>query len=99
MVLVLMFQFQEDIYSILLVAVMLGDIQVRMASGGSRSLQINNSGTSFTGMVSGYTTYNGASGTNAFTYFSDITPTIISTFAHLGTTWDFAQSGDVQITF
>jgi hypothetical protein len=78
----------------------LGDIQVQMAPAGiSRSLQIKTTGTSFSGMVSAYTTYNGASGTNAFTYFSDVTQTINSTFAHLGVSWGFAQSGDVANYF
>lgn len=78
----------------------LGDIQVQMAPAGeSRSLQIRTTGTSFSGMVSAYTTYNGASGSNAFTFFSDVTQTINSTFAHLGVSWGFAQSGDVANYF
>ncbi len=81
------------------VPVVFGDIQVQMATGVSRSLQIKTTGTSFVGMVSAYTTYNGASGTNSFTYFSDITQTVNSTFAHLGTTWGFAQSGDVAVYY
>ena len=82
------------------VPVTLGDIQVQMApSGLARSLQIKTTGTAFTGMVTAYTSYNGASGTNAFTYFSDITQTINSTVAHLGITWGFAQSGDVANYF
>lgn len=82
------------------VPVTLGEIQVQMApSGLARSLQIKTTGAAFTGMVTAYTSYNGASGTNAFTYFSDITQTINSTFAHLGTTWGFAQSGDVANYF
>jgi hypothetical protein len=82
------------------VPVILGDIQVQMAPNGlSRSLQIKTTGSSFVGMVSAYTTYNGASGTNSFTYFSDITQNIGSTFAHLGTTWGFAQSGDVAVYY
>ena len=81
------------------VPVVFGDIQVQMATGGSRSLQIRTTGTSFTGIVSAYTTYNGASGTNSFTYFSDVTQTINSTFAYLGTTWGFAQSGDVAVYY
>ena len=81
------------------VPVVFGDIQVQMATVGSRSLQIKTTGTSFVGMVSAYTTYNGASGTNSFTYFSDITQTVNSTFAHLGTTWGFAQSGDVAVYY
>ena len=82
------------------VPVTLGDIQVQMAPNGSaRSLQIKTTGTTFTAMVSAYTTYNGASGTNSFTYFSDITQNINTVFAHLGTTWGFAQSGDVANYF
>ncbi len=82
------------------VPVTLGDIQVQMAPNGlARSLQIKSTGTAFTGMVTAYTSYNGASGTNAFTYFSDVTQNINSTFAHLGTTWGFAQSGDVANYF
>lgn len=82
------------------VPIALGDIQVQMAPNGlARSLQIKTTATSFTGMVTAYTAYNGASGTNAFTYFSDITQTINSTFAHLGTTWGFSQSGDVANYF
>jgi hypothetical protein len=82
------------------VPVTLGDIQVQMApNGSSRSLQIKTTGTTFTAMVSAYTTYNGASGTNSFTYFSDITQNINTVFAHLGTTWGFAQSGDVANYF
>ena len=82
------------------VPVTLGDIQVQMApNGSSRSLQIKTTGTAFTAMVSAYTTYNGASGTNSFTYFSDITQNINTVFAHLGTTWGFAQSGDVANYF
>lgn len=81
------------------VPVVFGDIQVQMATVGSRSLQIKTTGTSFVGMVSAYTSYNGASGTNSFTYFSDITQTVNSTFAHLGTTWGFAQSGDVAVYY
>ena len=82
------------------VPVILGDIQVQMAPNGlSRSLQIKTTGSSFVGMVSAYTTYNGASGTNSFIYFSDITQNIGSTFAHLGTTWGFSQSGDVAVYY
>lgn len=82
------------------VPVTLGDIQVQMAPNGlARSLQIKTTGTAFTGMVSAYTTYNGASGSHAFTYISDVTQNINTTFAHLGTTWGFAQSGDVANYF
>ena len=82
------------------VPVILGDIQVQMApNGSSRSLQIKTTGSGFVGMVSAYTTYNGASGTNSYTYFSDITQNVGSSFAHLGTTWGFAQSGDVAVYY
>lgn len=77
------------------VAVTLGDIQVQMSTGGSRSLQIRTTGTSFAGMVSAYTSYS----SNAFTYFSDITQTITGTFAYLGTTWSFATDGDLANYF
>jgi len=80
------------------VPVVFGDIQVQMSTTGSRSLNIRTTGTSFTGMVSAYTTYNGAS-SNAFTYFSDYTQTVNSTFGYLGTTWGFAQSGDVAVYY
>jgi hypothetical protein len=73
------------------VAVTLGDIQVQMATGGSRSLQIRTTGTSFTGMVSAFTTYSNS----AFTHFSDVTQTINSTYAYIGTTWSFITDGDV----
>jgi hypothetical protein len=80
------------------VPVVFGDIQVQMATGGSRSLQIRTTGTSFTGMVSAYTTYNGAT-SSGFTYFSDISQTVNSTFAYLGTSWGFSQSGDVAVYY
>ncbi len=77
------------------VPVTLGDIQVQMSTGGSRSLQIKTTGSSFTGMVSAYTTYNGSTGTNSFTYFSDIAQIIDGTFAYIGTTWSFGRDGDL----
>lgn len=80
-------------------AVTLGDIQVQMSTSGSRSLQIKTTGTSFTGMVSAYTTYNGASGTHSFTYFSDVVQTINSTYAYIGTSWGFQADGDVANYF
>lgn len=76
-------------------AVTLGEIQVQMATGGSRSLQIKTTGTSFTGMVSAYSTYYGGS----FTYFSDLTQTVNATFAYIGTTWSFLTDGDVANYF
>ncbi len=81
------------------VPVNFGDLQVQMTTSGSRSLLIRTSGTSFTAVVSAYTTYNGNTGTNSFTYFSDITQTINSTFAYLGTSWSFGQSGDVAVYY
>ena len=75
--------------------VTLGDIQVIMATGGSRSLQIRTTGSNFTGMVSAYTTYSNS----AFTYFSDVTQTINGSYAYLGTTWGFATDGDVANYF
>jgi hypothetical protein len=80
------------------VPVSFGDIQVQMITSGNRSLQIRTTGTSFTGMVSAYTTYNGASSAG-FTYFSDITQTVTSTFAYLGTSWGFSQNGDVAVYY
>ncbi len=77
------------------VPVILGDIQVQMApNGSSRSLQIKTTGTSFTAMISAYATYSGS-----FTYFSDITQAINSSFAHIGTTWGFGVNGDVAVYF
>lgn len=82
------------------VPVIFGDIQVQMApSGQARSLQIKTTGTAFTAMVSAHTTYNGASGTNAFTHFSDYAQTVGATFAHIGTTWGFSQNGDVAVYY
>ena len=82
------------------VPVIFGDIQVQMAPNGqARSLQIKTTGAAFTAMVSAYTTYNGASGTNAFTHFSDYSQTVGGTFAHIGTTWGFAQNGDVAVYY
>jgi hypothetical protein len=80
------------------VPVSFGDIQVQMITSGNRSLQIRTTGTSFTGMVSAYTTYNGASSAG-FTYFSDITQIVTSTFAYLGTSWGFSQNGDVAVYY
>lgn len=80
-------------------AVSLGDIQVQMSTSGARSLQIKTTGTSFTGMISAYATYNGFSGTHSFTQFSDISQTITGTFAYIGTTWGFVADGDVANYF
>jgi hypothetical protein len=77
------------------VPVVFGDIQVQMATGGSRSLQIRTTGTSFTGRVSAYTTYAGGS----FTYFSEVNQTINSTFAYLGTSWSFGGDGAVAVYY
>jgi hypothetical protein len=77
------------------VPVVFGDIQVQMATGGSRSLQIRTTGTSFTGRVSAYTTYAGGS----FTYFSEINQTINSTLAYLGTTWSFGGDGALAVYY
>ena len=82
------------------VPVIFGDIQVQMAPNGqARSLQIKTTGTAFAAMVSAHTTYNGASGTNAFTHFSDYAQTVGATFAHIGTTWGFGQNGDVAVYY
>jgi hypothetical protein len=76
------------------VPVVFGDIQVQMATGGSRSLQIKTTGAGFTAMISAYATYSGS-----FTYFSDATQAINSSFAHIGTTWSFGVNGDVAVYF
>ena len=73
------------------VAVTLGDIQVQMSTGGSRSLQIRTTGTNFTGVVSGYTTYS----SSAYTYFSDVQQAINATYGYLGVSWNFATDGDL----
>lgn len=80
-------------------AVTLGDIQVQMSTSGSRSLQIKTTGTSFTAMATAYTSYNGASGTPAYTYFSDVVQTINGTYAYIGTSWGFQADGDVANYF
>jgi hypothetical protein len=73
------------------VAVTLGDIQVILSTGGARSLQIRTTGSSFTGMVSAFTTYSNS----AFTHFANISQTISGTYAYIGTTWGFITDGDV----
>ena len=80
-------------------ALTLGDIQIQLSTGGARSLQIKTTGSSFAAMVSAYTTYNGASGTNAFTYFSDYSQTVSATYGYIGTTWGFANEGDLANYF
>jgi hypothetical protein len=76
------------------VPVILGDIQVQMAPNGSnRSLQIRTTGSSFSAMVTAYADYAGS----AYTYFSGYTQTINSTFAHIGTAWNFLNNGDLVI--
>lgn len=77
------------------VPVILGDIQVQMATGSTRSLQIKTTGANFTGRVSAYTTY----ASNAFTYFSEVNQVINSTFAFLGTTWNFGGDGAVAVYY
>jgi hypothetical protein len=77
-----------------------GDIQVTVATAGSRSLLIKTSGASFTAMVSAYTTYNGGTGTNAFTYYSDQSQTVNSSWGYPGgVTWSFGREGDVAVYF
>jgi hypothetical protein len=78
------------------VPVILGDIQVQMAPNGSnRSLQIRTTGTNFSAMVTAYADYAGG----AYTYFSGYTQTINSTFAHIGTAWNFMNNGDLVIYY
>ncbi|MBP5999743.1 MAG: hypothetical protein KA534_04755 [Sediminibacterium sp.] len=81
------------------IPVTLGDVQVIMSTGGSRSLQIKTTGTNFNAIVSAYTTYNGATGTNAFTHFSDYTQVVSSSYGYIGTSWSFGQDGDVANYF
>lgn len=82
------------------VAVSFGDLQATVATGGSRSLVIRTTGPSFSSMVSAYTTYNGGSGANAFTYYSDKPQTVNSTWNYPGgVTWSFGQEGDVQVYY
>ena len=78
------------------VAVSFGDLQATVSTGGSRSLVLRTSGSSFSAMVSAYTTYNG----NAFTYYSDKTQTINSTWNYPGgQAWSFGQEGDLQVYY
>jgi hypothetical protein len=82
------------------VPVSFGDLQATVASSGSRSLLIRTTGTSFSSIVSAYTTYNGGTGTNAFTYYSDQTQTVTSTWGYPGgVTWSFGREGDVAIYY
>jgi hypothetical protein len=81
-------------------AVSFGDIQATVASSGSRSLLIRTTGANFSAIVSAYTTYNGGTGTNAFTYYSDQTQTVTSSWAYPGgVTWSFGREGDVAIYY
>jgi len=76
------------------IPVSFGDIQVQLApSGSNRSLQIKTTGTSFSATVSAYADYN----TGSYTYISGYTQTVNSTFAHLGTSWNFLGNGDLVI--
>jgi|UPI000481BDE7 hypothetical protein len=77
------------------VAVTLGDIQVIMATGSPRSLQIRTTGSSFTSMISAYSTYGGSQ----FTYFSGNTQTINGSYNYIGTSWGFGRDGDVAYYF
>ena len=82
------------------VAVSFGDLQATITTAGSRSLVIRTTGASFTAIVSAYTTYNGATGTNGFTYYSDKSQTVNSTWSYPGgQTWSFGQEGDVAIYY
>jgi hypothetical protein len=82
------------------VAVSFGDLQATVSTGGSRSLLLRTSGSSFSAMVSAYTTYNGGSGTNAFTYYSDKAQTINGTWTYPGgVTWSFGHEGDLQVYY
>jgi hypothetical protein len=76
------------------IPVSFGDIQVQLApSGSNRSLQIRTTGTSFSATVTAYADYN----TGSYTYISGYTQTVNSTFAHIGTGWNFLGNGDLVI--
>lgn len=80
------------------VPVNFGDLQAQIATAaaGSRSLQIKTSGSSFSAMVSAYATYNGG----AFTYYSDKSQTINSTWSYPGgVSWSFLAEGDVAVYY
>lgn len=78
------------------VAVTLGDIQVQMATSGSRSLQIKTTGTSFTGMASAHTTYSNGS----YTYYSDKSYTVDGNYGYIGgVTWSFGTDGDLSVYY
>ena len=82
------------------VVVSFGDLQATVATGGSRSLAIRTTGQSFSSIVSAYTTYNGGTGTNAFTYYSDQTQTVNSTWNYPGgVSWSFGREGDVAVYY
>lgn len=82
------------------VAVSFGDLQATVSTGGSRSLVIRTTGQSFSSMASAYTTYNGATGANAFTYYSDKSQTVNSIWNYPGgVTWSFGHEGDVAIYY
>ncbi len=82
-----------------LVPVVLDDIQVQLATSGNRSLLIKTTGTSFTSIISAHGTHNGYTGTPLYTYFSDVTQTINSTFNYLGWQWNYTGGGDVAVYY
>jgi hypothetical protein len=75
----------------------LGDIQVQLSTGGSRSLQIKTTGASISATISAYATYNNSG--SLFTYFSDVAQTINGTYAYIGISWSFIGNGDVAIYY
>lgn len=78
------------------IAVTLGDIQVQMATSGSRSLQIKTTGSSFTGMASAHTTYSNGS----YTYYSDKSFTVDGNYGYIGgVTWSFGTDGDLSVYY
>jgi hypothetical protein len=79
------------------VPVNLGDIQVQLSTGGSRSLQIKTTGASISATISAYATYNNSG--SLFTYFSDVAQTINGTYAYIGISWSFVGNGDVAIYY
>ena len=79
------------------VPVILGDIQVQLSTGGSRSLQIKTTGASISATISAYATYNNNG--SLFTYFSDVAQTINGTYGYIGISWSFIGNGDVAIYY
>ena len=75
-------------------AVQLDNLQVQMATSGSRSLQFRTVSGSYATRFTGYTTYN--SGGNQFTYFSGVGLTLTTTYQY-PVAWSFPTEGDTAI--